>query len=180
MKKSFVFLLMVFLAVPVFVLAQARGRSTSARRPSASQRSSRPAPRARYSAPRVVVQSRPYVVVRPYYRSYGYGYYGGYGYGYNYGYRYGYGRSILTGLKFDLGRIDKAERKMVLDGTVFVDDFNFGVVDRYDGRANRILPLGPGTHQVRVELRDGRKFEADIDIELGRSVYLYPEFPPKP
>ncbi|MCX6731433.1 MAG: hypothetical protein NTX55_00350 [Candidatus Parcubacteria bacterium] len=119
------------------------------------------------------------VVVRPYYPSYRYygGYYGYDDYGYRYGYRHGYGRSLLTGLKFDLSRIDKSERKAVLDGTVFVDDFNFGIVDRYDGRANRVLPLEPGTHTVRVELRDKRKFEADIVIEPGRSVYLYPEFP---
>ncbi len=104
---------------------------------------------------------------------YGGGYYGGYYNGY-------YGRYRLTGLKFDLGRIDGSERKAVSDGTVFVDEFNFGIVDRFDGRWNRVLPLEPGTHQVKVELRDGRIFEADIDVEIGRTVYLYPEFSTEP
>ncbi len=170
MRKLLVFALLVLLVAPA--MAQRQGRSRQSNRQAPARSYSRQAPRQstpHYRPARlhvVVVRSR-VVVRRPYYRSYSYSYGGHYGY------------SLKVGLKFDLSRIkDEAERKMVLDGTVFVDEINKGIVDRFDGRTNTILSLSFGPHKIKVELRDKRIYEADIELdEFSPVVYLYPEFP---
>lgn len=133
---------------------------------------SRPAPRSR------IVVVRPYRSYRPYYGSYYRSYsYGGYGYNSYYG---GYARPLIAGIRFNLDLIDKKERKMVSKGIISIDGSEFGIVDRFDSWQNGPIVVGPGDHQVTVQLPDGRIFQTDVSVSLGEIRHIYLRFEEKP
>ena len=176
MKKLFVILFTVFLAVPAFAQTRGRGGSSATGR-TASRPAPRPAPRV-VVRPRVVV-TRPYYY-RPYYRSYGYRYYGGGYYGgyYGDGYGYGYYRSHITGLKFNLDLVSKDERELVKKSIVQIDGAEIGIVNRHDGWWNGAIPVSAGDHEVVVEHPDGRVFRTQIFVQEGQTLHVYLRFKP--
>lgn len=97
------------------------------------------------------------------------GYYGGYSGGY---YPLGFVRQC--GLKFDLGRLPKAEKKIVEQGIVRVDEYPFGEVGRYDGRMNSVLRLDPGAYEVSIVLPDGRQWGSRYLVRFGEATPVYP------
>lgn len=202
MKIKVVFpLLLAFLMAFGHIEAAQRGgrgnRSTA--RPMASsprQQVSRPARSASRPAPTVRQHSthnRSYArhyrnapVVRPayvrpyrspayypsYYPSYGYGY--GVGVGIGYG-SYGYANPI-TGIRFNMDLVPKNDRKVVERGIVTIDGSEVGIVDRFNSWQNGHIPVGPGTHEITVQLEDGRVFQTETAIGTGEIRHIYLRF----
>jgi hypothetical protein len=100
-----------------------------------------------------------------YYPSWG----GWYGWGY---YPLGFVRQ--AGLKFDLGRLPKAEKEIVRLGIVHIDEYPFGEVGRYDGRLNSMLRLDPGAYEVSIVLPDGRQWGGRYLVRFGEATPVYP------
>ena len=106
------------------------------------------------------------------------GYWGG-GYYSNYGYNYGYPYN-LTGVKFHLNLVEEAERPAVKRGILSVDGSEMGILNQFDGFWNGILKLIPGTHDVVIELEDGRTFQTSVAVQPGQTIRVYPRFPNLP
>jgi hypothetical protein len=96
---------------------------------------------------------------------------------YNYNRRHSrHHQMMLTGIKLNLDLIPKSEQKLVRHGIITVDGGEVGVVDRFDGFWNGILRLCPGSHQVMVELEDGRVFQTQINLLPGQVHLVYVRF----
>ncbi len=129
---------------------------------------------------------RPYYISRPYFYDpffwgsygwgwgwgaglgYGYGWgwypYGGYGWGYpGYygGYPYGYYRN------YSEARIEVKPK----DAKVYVDGYYAGIVDDFDGWAQR-LEAPPGQHQVTVYLEGYHSLNQELLFQPGKTVHI--------
>lgn len=128
---------------------------------------------------------RPYYISRPYFYDpffwgsygwgwgwgaglgYGYGwgwgypgYYGGYGYPYGYGYGYGY-------RNYSEARIEVKPK----DAKVYVDGYYAGVVDDFDGWAQR-LEAPPGEHEITIYMEGFHSLSQKLFFQPTKTVHI--------
>ena len=89
-------------------------------------------------------------------------------------YQYGYTPyASVSGIKFDLDDLPKADRKSVSEAGVYLPDSEgkagyLGAVKNFAGNFHKALPLAAGTHDITVALADGRKIDMSVTVQPQR------------
>jgi len=82
----------------------------------------------------------------------------------------------IAGIKFNMDLVSKEDQKAAKRGIVLIDGSEMGIVDRYDSWQNGSIPVADGSHQVAVELEDGRVFQTEILVQPGQILHVYVRF----